>query len=108
MYGVEGRWDRCEAFWISPGRIDTEIFDESGAAEGRSLSVMMPSSYSCRHCDADGHHTTVDTAIWFSFRRCDNMYACRRGACVTASSDVRVILAQALGMFLSDASLVEA
>ena len=38
----------------------------TGAEERRSLSVMMPSSYYCRHCDADGHHTTVDTGIWIS------------------------------------------
>ena len=49
---------------MSPERLDTEKLAGSGAEERRSLSVMMPSSYSCRHFDADGHHTTVDTAIW--------------------------------------------
>ena len=45
-------------------RLDVEICAGSRAEERRSLSAMMPSSYYCRHCDADGHHTTIDTAIW--------------------------------------------
>ena len=53
---------------MSPERLDTEIPVGSGAKDGRSLRVIMSSSYSCRHCDADGHHTTVnmssDTVIW--------------------------------------------
>ena len=45
-------------FWMSPERLDTAKLLWSGAKEGRSLSVMMPSlaSYSCRHCDADGSY----------------------------------------------------
>ena len=65
VYGVEGRWDCCEALRMSPERLVTETFVGNRALEeGGSLSVMMPSSYSCRHCDADGHHTAVDTRIW--------------------------------------------
>ena len=40
----------------------------SGAEERKSSSVMMPmmpSSYYCRHYDADEHYATVDTAEWF-------------------------------------------
>ena len=60
---AERQWDCCGAFLMSPERLETEISAGSGAEERRSLSVMMPSSYSCGHSDTDEHHTTVDTVI---------------------------------------------
>ena len=75
----------------------------------------MPSWYYCRHCDADGHHTTIDTEIWV-FR--NTVTQCvlglaGRGAVFTPSSDTRIILVYLDNEFsLSDAAdafkLVEA
>ena len=93
-YGVEGRWGWYGALRMCPERLDTEICAGSRAEERRSLSAMMPSSHYWRHCDADGHHTTIDTASWVLS---DTTTLCVLGLAgggpvVTASSDVRVIL----------------
>ena len=79
MDGVEGRRDCCWVFEIGPARLDTERLAESGAEEWRRL---MTSSCYCRHCDADGHHTTVDTGIWFLR---DTVTMCRLAGIETVS-----------------------
>ena len=64
-----------------------------GAIKLERHDVMLPSSNYCRHCDADGHHATVDTGIWLFRDTATLCVLAGGGACVTASSDMRVILA---------------